>query len=122
MHSKKESFPRDIRLMICKKMLPELNQLIEWCPQHYLPHFIKLYPHAQQEKCSELLIKRHIADLYYVLDMHNMKNQTPCEIAKSCIGRMGIFVPPVQLLNRNNIGDIKPIITRNYKKLLGISE
>ncbi len=112
--------PKDIRLIICKQMMPEPNQLINWVPLPKLPYFLAFYSEQEKRRMLESLVRRHIVDIFQALRTKNGKPQTPYQVALTRVGRMGMFVPPVHLLDKNNSSSLQPEIRANYARLLGL--
>lgn len=116
---KKRNFPREIRLKICKLMLPESNQLISWVPLSSLAFYMQFYSEQEKAHMLELLMRRHIADTFSALDMKNSKGQTPYQLAKKLHGQMRVNPVPVHSLSKHSLVSFKPTIQERYKNLLG---
>lgn len=114
------SVPRDVRLIICKQMTPEPHQLIKWVPLHAMPFYLNFYSEQEKRRILDLLVKRHVVDIFQALRTQNRNYQTPFQVALTYVGRMGIFFPPVHILDRNHSGRLQPEIRANYAKLLGL--
>lgn len=113
--------PKDVRLIICQQMMPEPNQLINWVPLPMLPYYLNFYSEKERRHMLELFVRRHIVDTFQALRVQNRKHQTPYQVALSRVGLMGMFVPPVHLLDKNNSSALHPEIRTNYARLLDIT-
>lgn len=113
--------PKDVCLIICKLMIPSLRKLVAMIPFYKLPLYLDRYPVEERKEVVDALVKKHIADLSFHLDVKNNKNKTPQEVALAYGNRMLPFALPISVFNKVLIGQHKPTITANYAKLLGIS-